>query len=93
MCCSFGDTDVRTPSCVSRFCTERIPPKRRAFGSEISAQPEDTESSAETESHKCLLCPTVLAFHFTAEFAKESAGLVLGPAEICFFLLDNADNI
>lgn len=48
MHCSFGDTDVHIPSCVSCFCTERIPPERRAFGSETSVQPEDTESRAET---------------------------------------------
>lgn len=53
------------------------------------------ESLGLRQSHKCLhlLCPTVLTFHFTAEFAKEPASLVLGLAEICFFLLDNADNI
>ena len=74
---------MHTPSCVSLLYTERIPPKGRSFGSEISMQPEDRESRADTETDKCLLHPTALATHFAAEFAKEPAGLGMGPAETC----------
>lgn len=72
---------MHTPSCVSLLYTERFLPKGRSSGIEISMQPEDRESRAETD--KCLLHPTALASHFAAEFAKEPAGLGMGPAETC----------
>lgn len=75
---------MHTPSCVSLFYTERTPPKGRILGCEITVQPEDTESRAEAETQKCLLHLTALASHFPEEFAKEPAGLGMGPAETCF---------
>lgn len=75
--------DVHTPSRVSVSYTERISPKGRAAGSEISVQTGDRESRAEGKTYKCLLHPAALASHFPAKFPKEPAGLGMRPAETC----------
>lgn len=75
---------MHTSSRVSVSYTERISPKGRTAGSEISVQTVDTESGAEGETYKCLLYPAALASHLPAKIAKEPAGLGTGPEETCF---------